>query len=283
MKDFRNKVAVVTGAASGIGRALATRFANEGMKVVLSDVEEQALARAARELADKGATTLAVRADVSKTADVEALAEQTVRAFGGAHVLCNNAGVVAAGLLWELTPTDWEWVVGVNLWGVIHGTRVFVPIMLGQDTPCHIVNTASMAGLVSGPYNSVYTVTKHAVVALSESLHHDLRIAGSSIGVSVLCPGWVNTRIMEAERNRPAGLASGRPERAPTEQQQTMEQVVRQLLASGLSPDHVAERVFDAIRTDRFYVLTHPEWKGMIKNRMEDILEERMPSLTSFV
>ncbi len=283
MKDFKGKVAVVTGAASGIGRALATRFASEGMKVVLSDVEERALAEAARDLQAKGASTLAVRADVAKAADVEALAEKTVAAFGGAHVLCNNAGVVAAGLLWELTPADWEWVVGVNLWGVIHGTRVFVPIMLGQDTPCHIVNTASMAGLVSSPFNSVYTITKHAVVALSESLYQDLRVAGGQVGVSVLCPGWVNTRIMEAERNRPAGLASGKAVREPTEQEQMMEQVVRQLLATGLSPEQVADCVLGAIRAERFYVLTHPELKGMIRNRMEDILEERAPGLSSFV
>src|SRR6185295_3453027 len=142
--------------------------ASEGMKVVLSDVEERALADAERDLTAKGATTLAVRADVANGADVEALARKTIDAFGGVHVLCNNAGVVAAGLFWELTPADWEWVVGVNLWGVIHGSRVFVPIMLGQDTPCHIVNTASMAGLVSSPFNSVYNITKHAVVALSE-------------------------------------------------------------------------------------------------------------------
>jgi len=283
MKDFEGKVAVVTGAASGIGRALATRFASEGMKVVLSDVEERALADAERDLKAKGATTLAVRADVAKGADVEALAKKTVDAFGGVHVLCNNAGVVAAGLFWELTPTDWEWVVGVNLWGVIHGSRVFVPIMLGQDTPCHIVNTASMAGLVSSPFNSVYNITKHAVVALSESLHQDLRVAGGQVGVSVLCPGWVNTRIMEAERNRPAVLASGKPPRQPTEQEQMMEQVVRQLLASGLSPEHVADCVLSAIRDERFYVLTHPEWKGMIRTRMEDILEGRSPTLSSFV
>jgi NAD(P)-dependent dehydrogenase (short-subunit alcohol dehydrogenase family) len=283
MKDFKGKVAVVTGAASGIGRALATRFASEGMKVVLSDVEERALADAERDLKAKGATTLAVRADVAKAADVEALAKKTVETFGGVHVLCNNAGVVTAGLFWELTPTDWEWVVGVNLWGVIHGSRVFVPIMLGQDTPCHIVNTASMAGLVSSPFNSVYNITKHAVVALSESLHQDLRVVGGKVGVSVLCPGWVNTRIMEAERNRPAVLASGKPAREPTEQEQMMEQVVRQLLASGLSPEHVADCVFGAIRDERFYVLTHPELKGMIRARMEDILEERSPSLSSFV
>lgn len=282
MKELRGKVAVVTGAASGIGQGLARRFAAEGMKVVLADVEERALAALEEELRRQGAEALAVPTDVTDAAAVERLAARGLDAYGAVHVLCNNAGVVVGGLAWELTHADWEWVVGVNLWGVIHGMRVFVPRMLAQETECHVVNTASMAGLVSSPYNAVYNVTKFGVVALSESLHHDLAIVNAKVGVSVLCPGWVNTRIFDAERTRPARLASG-PRRAPTATEEALDQLARQFLASGLPPERVAELVVDAIRSERFYILTHPEWKGMIRARMEGILEERTPSLTSFV
>ncbi len=281
MKDVKGKVAVVTGAASGIGRAMAERFAAEGMKLVLADVEERALSRAVADLEAKGATVRAVPTNVATAGGVEALAAETLDAFGAVHVLCNNAGVVAAGLAWELTVADWEWVLGVNLWGVIHGIRVFVPIMLGQDADGHIVNTASMAGLVSSPMNAVYNVAKFGVVTLSETLQHDLTLRGARIGVSVLCPGWVNTRILEADRNRPAtpGAAAARP---PTPEEAAMEQTVRQLLATGLPPAEVAARVFAAIRDERFYILTHPEWKGLIRTRMEDILEERPPTFAGF-
>lgn len=282
MREFRGKTAVVTGAGSGIGRALAHRFAAEGMRVVLSDVEATALERVEGELRAAGATTIAVRSDVAQSAEVEALAARALEAFGAVHVLCNNAGVVAAGPCWELSLADWEWVLGVNLWGVIHGTRVFLPIMLRQDTEAHIVNTASMAGLVSSPYNASYNVAKFGVVALSESLHQDLLVAGAKVKVSVLCPGWVNTRIADAERNRPASLPA-RAMRPPTAAEEGMEQVARQLLASGLAPERVAADVLDAIRAERLYVLTHPEWKGLIRQRMEDILEDRTPGLASFV
>src|SRR4051812_40433940 len=174
MKDFKSRVAVITGAASGIGRALAERCASAGMKVVLADVEPGALAEAEASLRAGGGTTLAVRTDVSQAKDVEALAQQTLKAFGAVHLLCNNAGVATSGLAWESSLPDWEWVLGVNLWGVIHGVRSFVPIFLAQGTECHIVNTASMSGLVSFPRCSLYGVTKHGVVTLSETLHHDL-------------------------------------------------------------------------------------------------------------
>src|SRR5215213_2544837 len=206
MKEFSGKVAVITGAASGIGRGLAEACAREGMKVVLADVDEAALAQAERELKDAGAEVLAVRTDVSKADDVEALARRALDAFGAVHLLFNNAGVGAGTTVWESTLADWEWVLGVNLWGVIHGVRTFVPLMLEQADECHIVNTASMAGLVSGPALGVYKVTKHGVVALSETLCCELAIMRSKIGVSVLCPGGVNTRIMDSERVRPAGL-----------------------------------------------------------------------------
>ena len=178
MKELRGKVAVVTGAASGIGRALAGRFAAEGMKVVLADVEGPALAKAESELRAGGATVLAVAADVARAEAVDALAARTLEAFGGVHVLCNNAGVYASGLSWERPLADWEWVLGVNLWGVIHGVRAFVPIMLRQGSEAHIVNTASVAGLISGPFSAPYNVSKYGVVALSESLHYELALAG---------------------------------------------------------------------------------------------------------
>jgi NAD(P)-dependent dehydrogenase (short-subunit alcohol dehydrogenase family) len=191
--------------------------------------------------------------------------------------VCNNAGVSVGGLAWEVTLPDWEWILGVNLWGVIHGIRAFVPILLRQGVEGHIVNTASMAGLLSGPGMAPYNVTKHAVVTLSETLHHELALAsGGKVKVSVLCPGWVNTRILDADRNRPATLGAAtpvRPEMAAVREQ------VRQLLESGLAPAAVAEHVFTAIRDGRFYVLTHPEWKPAVRTRMEDILEERSPTL----
>ena len=180
MKEFKGKVAVITGAASGIGRAIAERCAREGMKVVLADIEEEALSQAEEEMKAEGATVLAALTDVSKAGDVEALAQKTLDTFGAVHLLCNNAGVLPGrDFLWERTLNDWEWVLGVNLWGVIHGTRVFVPVMLEQGTECHIVNTASAAGLLSIPYLGIYNVTKHAVVALTETLHRELRLRGA--------------------------------------------------------------------------------------------------------
>jgi NAD(P)-dependent dehydrogenase (short-subunit alcohol dehydrogenase family) len=276
MKEFGEKVAVVTGAASGIGRAMAERFVDEGMKVVLADVEEGALAKAEAELREKSESVLSVRTDVSSGADVEKLAQETLDAFGAVHVLCNNAGVAdQGGAMWQKTLSDWEWVLGVNLWGVIHGVRVFVPIMLDQDEEGHIVNTASMAGLMAGGGNT-YGVTKHAVVSLSESLYLELQTAEAKIGVSVLCPGWVTTKILDADRNRPAKLANPAQEVDPAMAE--AREMVQGLIASGLSPDNVAEQVLDAIRDDRFYILTHPEMKPVIQMRMSDILEGRNPT-----
>jgi NAD(P)-dependent dehydrogenase (short-subunit alcohol dehydrogenase family) len=283
MKEFRGRVAVVTGAASGIGRALAARFAAEGMKVVLADVEQRALAAAEADLRARGATVLGVLTDVAVAGDVDALARKTLDAFGGVHVLCNNAGVVAAGPTWERSIADWEWVLGVNLWGVIHGIRAFVPIMLEQDADAHVVNTASVAGLVPTAFNAPYTVSKFGVVALSECLRQELEIVGARVRVSVLCPGWVNTRILDAARNRPPALGGTGTVPAPQNpMEETMRTTVAQLLATGLAPDDVAAHVFEAIRDDRFWVLTHPEMTPMIRSRVEDILGGRNPAPVGF-
>lgn len=263
----------MTGGASGIGRALAERFLDEGMRVVIADVEPAALDAAATALGARG-EVLAVRTDVAQAGDVEALAEQAWSRFGAVHVLCNNAGVSVGGLTWEHTVADWEWVLGVNLWGVIHGIRTFVPRLLAQGGEAHVVNTASVAGLTSNPFMSVYNVTKHGVVTLSETLKRDLAMVGSTIGVSVLCPGFVQTGIADADRNRPAALRNATVPERPAE----IESMIRGLLAAGLPPARVAEMVADAIRTERFYVLTHPELLPMVRTRMEDILEDRAPS-----
>jgi len=277
MKEFQEKVAVVTGAASGIGLALATRCAQEGMKVVLADIEEQALLQASQELHNIGASVLAVQTDVSKARDVEALAEQAFDTYGAVHLLFNNAGVGGGSMLWESTLADWEFVLGVNLLCVIHGIRTFVPRMLEQHSEGHVINTASMAGLTSGP-GGIYNVTKHAVVALSETLYHELALAGATIKVSVLCPGFVKTRILDAARNRPASLQNAPVDKTIPPEREAFVQMMRQAIDAGMPPPQVAEIVFTAIREERFYILPHPKWKAAIQTRMEDILQERNPS-----
>jgi NAD(P)-dependent dehydrogenase (short-subunit alcohol dehydrogenase family) len=278
MQEFTDKVAVVTGAASGIGRALAERFAREGMKIVLADVEVAALEKAASDIAAKGTETLAVRTDVSQAHEVEHLAQATLDRFGAVHIVCNNAGVVMSAPSWMCTVADWQWVLGVNLWGVIHGVRVFTPILLSQGGEGHIVNTASMAGLIAGPGMAAYNVSKFGVVAISETLHRELALFGAAVRVSVLCPGFVNTRIADAARNRPPTLAETAPTMPRAEE---MEQFGRQLLAEASPPSFVADVVLHAIREERFYVLPHPEWKQYVRTRMEDILEDRPPTFPS--
>lgn len=279
MDTVQDKVAVVTGAASGIGRAMAGAFSAAGMKVVLADIEKEALDEAVAVLVNGGAEAIAVPTDVSDANQVEALREATLSAFGAAHVICNNAGVAAGGKAWEQTVADWEWVLGVNLWGVIHGVRTFTPLLLEQGEG-HIVNTASMAGLTSPPMMASYNVTKHAVVTLSETLFAELAMEPSAVGVSVLCPGWVNTRINEADRNRPGGSVEV-PE-ADDSVEATERVAIREMLgsflASGLSPTSVADQVLDAVLTKRFYILTHPEWKPMISGRVERIVADLEPT-----
>jgi NAD(P)-dependent dehydrogenase (short-subunit alcohol dehydrogenase family) len=275
MKEFNDKVAVITGAASGIGRALADRCVQEGMKVVLADVEVEALANTEAGMKASGATVLAVRTEVSQARDVEVLAQKTLDAFGAVHLLCNNAGVATSPSIWESTLAEWEWVLGVNLWGVIHGVRVFVPIMLAQGTECHIVNTASMAGLLSGPGLGPYKVIKHGVVTLSETLYHELAERGTKVKVSVLCPGIVNTRILESARNRPGRLATTEPSQPANE---AGWEALRQLVPAGMPPAQVADAVFKALHNDQLYIFTHPEDKKWVRTRMEDILQERNPA-----
>jgi len=278
MVDLRDKVAVVTGAASGIGRALASCFAREGMKVVLADIAAGDLEVVEGELAAQGTETLAVRTDVGKEADVRALAEQTLDRFGAVDVLCNNAGVFTGGLSWQSPRQDYQWLIDVNVWGVIHGVRVFVPIMLGQESEAHIVNTASMAGLTNGPYTAVYTMTKHAVVGYSEALYHDLVMTGAKIGVSVLCPELIQTRIADARRNRPADLAGAEfqsPER------ELVEQSLRRLsVEQGVDPLVIAERTLSAIRDNRFYILSDDGWRRSCEVRLEDVRLARNPTFS---
>jgi NAD(P)-dependent dehydrogenase (short-subunit alcohol dehydrogenase family) len=281
MKDFRGKVAVITGAASGIGYGLAEYAAKEGMKVVLADVEEDALKEAEKNIKAIGVDTLAVKTDVSKADDVKTLAEKTLDAFGAVHLLCNNAGVSAGMNSWESTLADWKWVLGVNLWGVIHGIHFFIPIMLRQNTECHIVNTSSIMGLFS-LVGATYAASKHGVVALSEVLYRELGQAGYKIGVSVLCPAYINTGIFEAERNRPLELQDTGNQRSKYMTDPKIQEMIeqsRQLHRDGMSPQDNADIVFDAVKEKKFYILANAEqFKPMIRMRMEDILQERNPT-----
>jgi NAD(P)-dependent dehydrogenase (short-subunit alcohol dehydrogenase family) len=277
MKKFTGKIAVITGAASGIGLGIARRCMKEGMKVVLADVEEKALTNAEAEMKAAGANVLAVLTDVSKAQDVEALAGRTLDTYGAVHLLFNNAGVTTGAAVWEYTLADWEWVIGVNLWGVIHGLRTFVPIMLEQNTESHIVNTASIGGLITYPASGAYEVTKHGIVALSETLSYELADYSDKIKVSVLCPAAVNTRIIDAERNRMI-TSRTEPKKELTPEVQMRRKALRQTLESGMSPNEVANHVFQAIKEEKFYILTHPKWNALVQMRMENILQGRIPT-----
>jgi NAD(P)-dependent dehydrogenase (short-subunit alcohol dehydrogenase family) len=277
VRDFSGKVAVVTGAASGIGLGLATRFAEEGMRVVLADVEQAPLEAAVTSLRARRFEVIGVPTDVSDAESVTRLAAETLSAFGTVHVLCNNAGIGGGfGKIWEASLKDWQWALGVNLWGVIHGVQTFVPIMLEHGQDGHVVNTASIAGLVPG--SRVYSVTKHAVVALSEALYHNLRQSDAKIGVSVLCPGLIDTRIMFGFRNRPAQLHNTPGELASARELERAERIGNLSQELGMPPAAVAGKVVDGIRSDQFYILTHDHFDPIIRERMEDILQRRMPA-----
>jgi len=267
MENFENKVAVVTGAASGIGLATASKFAENGMKVVLADIEQQALDSAVETITGKGQTAIGINTDVSQLDQVKRLAEAAMDTYGAVHIVHNNAGVVNAGTVEELTIEDWEWVLGVDLWSVIYGTKIFLPL-IKQSGEGHIVNTASVAGLVSqnniGPYN----VAKFGVVAMSETLRLQLDAEKSAISCSVLCPGMVNTRIAESFRNRPD------EDSVPiSKSEQQFRDNTAPMLAKGMNPDDVADRVMNVIINEEFWILTHPEWKKVLQNRVAGLVE----------
>ena len=258
LTSLTDRTAVVTGGASGIGRALSLLFARAGAHVVVADLDEAGMADTVAEVSRAGRRGLAVKTDVSRLADVEALAERAFGEFGAVHVVCNNAGVALWGGLESVTHKDWEWAMGVNLWGVIHGVEAFVPRMVAGKQPGHVVNTASMAGLIASQGLGIYNTTKYAVVGLSETLQKDLR--GYDIGVSVLCPMGVHTQIRQSDRNRPAALRNEAAER---------EGRAVELIGRYLPPEHVAERVLRAIYANRLYVITHEEGLTPLKRRFE--------------
>jgi len=284
MQGFEGKVAVITGAASGIGRALTEKCLAEGMHVVMADIEEKALRQAAEELQSTGQNSiLPVKTDVAVLTEIEYLLQQAMDTFGGVHLLFNNAGVGGGGNAWESTQKDWEWVLGVNLWSVIHGLRVFVPQMIAQDAPCHIVNTASVAGLLGGTTNASYAATKHAVVALTENLYRDLQAENLKIGASVLCPGLIDTNIMDSGRNRPAVLTDNVAPAELTKEQEEGRAAFAAALKQGMQPAELADIVFDGIRADRLYIKTHDMFNEMILNRATDITEGKNPLPTIIV
>ncbi len=282
MKHFQGRTAVITGAGSGFGLEASRIAAGLGMNVVMADVQQDALDRAAAEIEGLGAKVLPFRLDVAKAAEVEALGAATLARFGAPHFVFNNAGVGAGGLIWEHTLKDWEWVVGVNLMGVAHGVRVFTPMMLAaakQDPAYegHITNTASMAGMLSMPNMGVYNVTKHAVVALSETLYQDLGLVTDRIHASVLCPYFVPTGIHQSERNRPADLHDANA--APTKSQLIAQAMTDKAVGSGkVTAAAIAQRVFDAAREGSFYVFSHPHALAGVQTRLDDIVNVRNPS-----
>ena len=272
MDDFRGKVAVITGAASGFGREFARALAVQGAKLVLADVDEKGMQETIGLLAP-GTDAIALRCDVRAASSLDGLADQTYARFGAAHLVFNNAGVAVCGPAWTATLEDWKWVLDINLMGVVHGVRSFVPRMIASGEPGHVVNTASVAGLVSLPGSAVYCASKHAVVTLSECLRHDLRVSKAPIGVSVLCPAFVQTAIFESARNRPKELAATNPLGKPYE-----EAGRKAVAASRLSAADIARVTLEAVKGDRFYILPHGKTKAGIETRMQDILAERDPT-----
>lgn len=278
LTEFDGKVAVVTGAASGIGRAMCEKFATLGMRIVMADVEADRLRQSAEQIEATGADVLAVTTDVSRPDELSRLAESTLEHFGKVHVLCNNAGVFAGGLTWDAIGSDWEWVLGVNLYGVLHGIRAFVPIMLEQNEPGHVVNTCSMAGLINTPFSGAYNVSKHAALSLTETLYHELRMKQSPIGCSALCPELIRTGIASSDRNRPVYLK--RPDDAGTPEMEIVEEAIRSSIETGLDPSVMAERVYEGIKEDRFYLLADEgtNWDAACLARLEDIRLRRNPT-----
>jgi NAD(P)-dependent dehydrogenase (short-subunit alcohol dehydrogenase family) len=280
MKNFAGKVVVITGGAGGLGREFANTAAERGMKIVLADVEGNTLEQAATALRAQGAEVLSMLCDVRKGPQVQALADAAIKRYGAVHLVFNNAGVGSGGLIWENSEADWEWVLGVNLWGVIHGVRIFAALMLelAQHDPAfegHIVNTASMAGLLNAPTMGVYNVSKHAVVSLSETLFHDLQLVDAPIGASVLCPYFVPTGISQSHRNRPADV---KMDARPTLSQVAAQAMTQKAVESGkVSAQEVAQMTFDAIAAGQFYIYSHPDALAGVAERMEEIVQHRNP------
>jgi NAD(P)-dependent dehydrogenase (short-subunit alcohol dehydrogenase family) len=277
--SFKGKTAVLTGAGSGFGLECARIGAQLGMNLVLVDVQQDALDKAEKEMLAQGVQVLALKVDVSNAAEMQALADAVKARFGAPHFVFNNAGVGAGGLVWENSVADWEWVLGVNVWGVVHGVRLFTPMMLeaAQNDPAyqgHIVNTASMAGLLTAPNMGIYNVSKHAVVALTESLYQDLKLVTDQISASVLCPYFVPTGITQSQRNRPAALTEGKP----TQSQLIGQAMSDKAVSSGkVSAAEVAHKVFDAVASGQFYVYSHPQALGNVQSRMEAIVQQHNP------
>ncbi len=278
--NFKGKTAVLTGAGSGFGLECARIGAKMGMNLVLVDVQQDALEEASAELTAAGAEVLSFRLDVASAEQMQAMSEAVFERFGAPNFVFNNAGVGSGGLVWETTVKDWEWVLGVNLWGVVHGVRLFTPMMLAAAAKDpswqgHIVNTASMAGLLNPPNMGVYNVSKHAVVSLSETLYQDLRLVTDQIGASVLCPYFVPTGISHSHRNRPIGLETEKPTRSQLIGQAMTDKAV----GSGkVTAAEVAQKVFDAMAADQFYIFSHPRALGNVQSRMECILQQTQPT-----
>jgi NAD(P)-dependent dehydrogenase (short-subunit alcohol dehydrogenase family) len=279
MQEFRGKTAVVTGAGSGIGRALALAFAHQGMKVALADLDAGALEETGHLIASQtpSAETMARTCDVSRVDDVTELADAVFAQWGQVDVLCNNAGVFVGGLIWDRPVEDFEFVLGANLWGILHGIRAFVPRMIAQDTEGHVVNTSSVAGLFGAPFEAPYSVSKFAAFAATESLASDLQAVGSKIKASALCPGMINTNIVDSDRHRPADLAT-----TFTDDQKFVSDYLAQAVADGMDPAEVADKVVAAIRAEEFLILTHDAYPGQLVTRTQSLVAGRLPDLPEF-
>jgi NAD(P)-dependent dehydrogenase (short-subunit alcohol dehydrogenase family) len=279
MQEFRGKIAVVTGAGSGIGRALALGFAHEGMHVALADLDEGSLAATAALVTEAapGVETMTQGCDVSQASAVVDLADAVYDRWGQVDVVCNNAGVFVGGLIWDRPVEDFEFVLGANLWGILHGIRAFVPRMMAQGTEGHIVNTASVAGLLGAPFEAPYAISKFAAFAATESLAHDLVAVGSKLKASVLCPGMIHTNILDSELHRPARLST-----EVTDDQKVIAGFLAEAVDRGMDPADVAATVIAALRAEQFLILTHDAYPQLLADRVDDLVDRRLPAVPEF-